>query len=106
MSPETAVTRREALEDAAYAELEASGAFAADREEAVLSAIYQAALGLAETLGADADELERRACDLESNRPLRRAEPSKEERERLDEEETRRGFAQLLSLARSVKNRS
>lgn len=106
LGPEVAITRREAIEDAAYAEEEALGNTPIEREEVALAAIYCALGKLAERQGVDMREVARRVADLESIRPQSYREPTQEEKERLDDEETRREFAPLLAEAKARLRRS
>lgn len=98
MSPATTfVSRRELIEDAVFAESETDGKFPADRNESVLSAIYYVLTLLAARQGVNYDEIERYAGNVRATRPRLYVEPTPEEIERREEEETRRSYASRLA---------
>ena len=96
-----APTRRELIEDAAYVEWEAQGRAPVERSEAVLAAIWRLLGLLAAAQGVDMIEETRLAGDPEHIRPKAPPELSDEERRRLDDEETRQGFAAILARAKA-----
>ncbi len=96
----------EALVDAACAEAEAEGAFAPDREEAVLSALYYALGRLAERAGVDMADVDRIAGDPYKTRPRLRSDVTDEARRERDDEETRRDFAPILARAKAALKHS
>ena len=98
MSPSTTfVSRRELIEDAVFAESETDGKFPADRNESVLSAIYYVLTLLAARQDVNYDEIERYAGNVRATRPRLYVEPTPEEIERREEEETRRSYASRLA---------
>ena len=99
LGPDRVPTRMEALVDAACAEAEAEGAFAPDREEAVLSALYYALGRLAERAGVDMADVDRVAGDPYRTRPRLRHDAEQNAQE---DEETRRGFAPILARAKAA----
>ena len=96
-----APTRRELIEDAAYVEWESQGRAPVERSEAVLAAIWRLLGLLAASRGVDMTEEARLAGEPERIRPKAAPELSPEERRRLDDEETRRGFATILARAKA-----
>lgn len=107
MNPATTfVSRRELIEDAAFAELETDGKLPADRTEAVLSAIYYTLTLFAASQGVNVRDIDVIAGDVRATRPRyytdedlkRRAEI----RAKQEEEETRRAFAPRLARAKAA----
>ena len=94
-------TRRELIEEAAYADAEAEGAFAPTREENVLVAIYDLLGALALTRGVELDAAEARLQDWEALRPRRRRYGSEAELREREDAETRRAFASLIAQAKA-----
>ena len=93
LAPSRAPSRRELIEESAYAAAEADGFFAPDRTDVALAAIYYLLGALATTRGVDLAPIARNLGDWDSIRP------SPEEREERDVEETLRAFAPLLKRA-------
>ncbi len=71
----------------------------------MLAAIYYALGRLAAALGVDMTDVDRIACDAKKVRPRKVPEPTPEERERRDDEETRREFAPILARAKEELKR-
>ncbi len=99
LAPSRAPSRRELIEESAYAAAEADGFFAPDRTDVALAAIYYLLGALATTRGVDLAPIARNLGDWDSIRPRAYVPPSPEEREERDDEETRRAIAPLLKRA-------
>lgn len=107
MNPATTfVSRRELIEDAAFAELETDGKLPADRTEAVLSAIYYVLTLFAASQGVNVNDVEIIAGDVRATRPrfysdddLKRRAEALEKRE---VERTRRDFAPRLARVKAA----
>ena len=93
------------IEDAAFAQYETDGDMPADRVEAVLSAIFYVIRLIAATQGINPRSIDRQANNVAMNRPQKWIEPTEDEKQALDVEETRRDFTPLLQWALNAQKR-
>lgn len=105
IDPRTTISRRDVIEDAAFAQYETDGDLPADRVEAVLSAIFYVVGLIASTQGIDPNALSRNANNVAMTRPQKWVEPTEAERQALDEEDTRRSFLPFLQRALNAQKR-
>lgn len=94
------VSRREALEDVAYARAAAEGLAPPDRTETVLGALYYALGRLAAAHGVDMADVASQVGEPRRAPPREYRAPSREERERAEDEEVRKAFAPTLARAK------
>lgn len=102
MTPGRLPTRRELIEDAAYAEWAAQGNAPLDERGALLVAIWRLLGLLAAARGVDMREEARLAADPEAIRPR----PAQPVDPRDEEDETRRAFAPILARAKRALERN
>ena len=104
LAPTRAPSRRELIEEAAYAAAEADGVFAPERADVALAAIYYLLGALAATRGVELQTIARNLGDWDAIRPRAYAPPTPEEQAARDDEETRRSFAPWIKRALRMSN--
>lgn len=105
IDPRTTISRRDVIEDAAFAQYETNGETPADRVEAVLSAIFYVVKTIAATQGISPDSIDRVANNVALTRPQKWVEPTQEELEEREAAEIRRDFAPSLKRMLAFQNK-
>lgn len=105
IDPRTFISRREVIEDAAFAQYETDGDMPADRVEAVLSAIFYVVGLIASTQGIDPKAISRSANNVAFTRPQKWIELTEDKKQEQEEEETRRNFLPFLQRALHANKR-
>ncbi|MBP5621135.1 MAG: hypothetical protein J6X44_03880 [Thermoguttaceae bacterium] len=93
------------MEDAFYARAISEGLGAPDRIETVLGAIYQTLGRIALAQGVDMADVAAKVGEPRVAPPRTYREPTREEREREEDEEVRRAFAPTLARAKAAVRR-
>lgn len=102
IDPRSEISRRDVIEDAAFAEYETDGELPAERIETVLSAIYYVITLIASHNGIDPHSIKENAGNVYATRPQKFKPLSREEQEKREDEETRRSFAGTLSKIKTA----
>ncbi len=104
LAPHAPPSRRELIEESAYAAAEADGFFAPERLDVALAAIYYLLGLLARARGLDLDAVARSLGDWDAIRARAYVAPSPEAQAALEDDQTRRAFAPFLQRALRAAN--
>lgn len=90
------------IEDAVIAKMETDGELPPERIETLLSAIFFVLTQIAANNGINPELIEKYSGNVYATRPRIYVPPTKEELERREDEEVRRGFSGMLSMIKRM----